>query len=259
MTLGSKYSFSVTTLPNTLRITRPLDSYKEPERKQEIWIFGCSLTYGWSINDEKTYPWLLQERFPKYDVINFGVSGYGTIHSLSQFREALKTRAPKVAVLAYASFHDQRNTFSRIRRKEIAPWNKLGPLVQPYARLDKEGGLQYLFADVEYSEFPLMRNLALAHFIEMNYNQMEFKGHRSHAVSEVLIAEMARLAKQFKVKFILANIEGDHAMLDFAEKNRIPNIDISVDLNLPEHTNLPHDDHPSVLANEKYADKLGSF
>ena len=59
-----------------------------------------------------------------------------------------------------------------------------------------------------------------------------------------------------QVKFILANIEGDHAMLDFAEKNRIPHIDISVDLNLPEHINLPHDDHPSVIANEKYADKL---
>ena len=50
-------------------------------------------------------------------------------------------------------------------------------------------------------------------------------------MSEALVAEMARLAKQFKVKFILANIEGDHAMLDFAEKNRIPHIDISVDLN----------------------------
>ena len=127
--------------------------------------------------------------------------------------------------------------------------------MQPYARLDKEDGLQYLFADVEYSEFPMMRYLALAHFIEMNYNQIEFKGDRSHAVSEALVAEMARLAKEFKVKFILANIEGDHAMLDFAEKNRIPHIDISVDLNLPEHINLPHDDHPSVIANEKYADK----
>lgn len=259
VTLGLGYSFNVTHLPNTLRITRPIDSNKEPERKEEIWVFGGSMTHGWSINDEETYPWLLQERFPKYDVINFGVSGYGTIHSLLQFRDALKTKIPKVAVLAYAGSHDERNTFSRTRRKGIAPWNKLGPLVQPYALLDNEGRPQYLFADVEYLEFPMMRYLALAHFIEMKYNHLESKWHRSHAVSEVLVAEMARLAKKHEVKFIVANISGGHAMLDFAEKNRIPNIDISVDRNLPENTNHPFDNHPSAIANEKYADKLERF
>lgn len=258
-TLGSDYSFNVTHLPNTLRITRPIDSNKEPRRKEEIWVFGGSFTHGWSINDEETYPWLLQERFPKYDVINFGVSGYGTIHSLLQFREALKTKTPKVAVLAYAGFHDARNTFSRIRRKTVAPWNKLGPLVQPYARLDQEGGLQYLFADVEYREFPMMRYLALAHYIEMKYNQLEPKWHRSHAVSEALVKEMARLAKKHEVKFVVANISGGHAMLAFAEKNRISNVDISVDHRIPENTNLPYDSHPSAIANQKYTDKLERF
>ena len=177
VTLGSGYSFNVAHLPNTLRITRPIDSYKKPERKEEIWIFGGSFTHGWSINDEETYPWLLQERFPEYDVVNFGVSGYGTIHSMLQFREALKTKTPKVAILAYAGFHDERNTFSRTRRKRVVPWNRLGPLVQPYAQLDRKGKLQYSFADVEYSEFPMMRYLALAHFIEMNYNRLETKRH----------------------------------------------------------------------------------
>lgn len=259
VTLSSGYSFNVTHLPNTLRITRPIDSYKESERKEEIWIFGCSFTHGWTLNDDETYPWLLQERFPEHDVINFGVSGYGTIHSLSQFRDALKTRTPKVVVLAYAGFHDQRNTFSRIRRKEIAPWNKLGPLVQPYARLNKEGDLEYLFADVEYPEFPMMKHLALAHYIEIKYNRFESERHQSHAVSEALVEEMAKLAKKSEVKFIVANISKERAMLDFAEEKRIQNIDISVDLDLTENTNRPHDYHPSAIANKKYADKLENF
>lgn len=144
VTLSSGYSFNVTHLPNALRITHPIDSNKEPKRKEEIWVFGCSYTHGWSISDEETYPWLLQKQFPEYDVINFGMSGYGTIHSLLQFRDALKTKTPKVAILAYARFHDERNTFSRTRRKEIVPWNKLGPLVQPYARADKGGGIAVL-------------------------------------------------------------------------------------------------------------------
>jgi hypothetical protein len=259
VTLDSGYSFNVNHLPNTLRITQPINGNREPNRKGEIWVFGCSFTHGWSINDEETYPWLLQEQFPEYDVINFGVSGYGTIHSLLQFQEALKMKTPKIAVLTYAKFHDPRNTFSRTQRKGITPWNYLGPLIQPYTRMDKKGGLQYFVADVEYREFPLMRYLALAHFVEMKYNQFEQNRLQSYAVSEALINEMAVLAKKHGVKFMVANISGGNAMLEFAEKNGIANIDISVDISLPENNNRPHDSHPSATANQKYADRLSKF
>ena len=131
ISFGSGYSFKVTHLPNTLRVTHPLESYQEPVTKKGVWIFGCSITHGWSLNDEETYPWILQERFPEYEVVNFGVSGYGTIHSLFQFKDALDANTPKVAILAYGSFHDQRNTFLRRRREDISLVNKLGPLGQP--------------------------------------------------------------------------------------------------------------------------------
>jgi len=38
---------------------------------------------------KKTFPWLLQERFPQYEVVNFGLNGYSTVQSLIQLREAL--------------------------------------------------------------------------------------------------------------------------------------------------------------------------
>jgi hypothetical protein len=259
VTLRTGYKFNVTNLPSSLRITHPVDRVEAPKEKDEIWIFGCSFTYGFSLNDEETYSWLLQERFPEYEVVNFGQNGYGTIHSLIQFQEALKTRTPKVAVLSYGSFHDERNTFSRTRRKNIAPWNHLGPLVQPYARLDNDGALSYLFADVEYREFPLMTYSALAHFIEIKYNEREFRWHRSHQVSEALVEEMAKLAKQHDVKFVVANIYDGKSMQEFADRNGIANLDISVDLSVPENTNRPHDNHPSAIANRQYADSLERY
>src|SRR5262245_52701697 len=75
VTLGTGYSFSVTHLPNTLRITHAIETYGGPEKREEIWIFGCSITHGWTLNDEDTYSWLLQERFPEYEIVNFGVDG----------------------------------------------------------------------------------------------------------------------------------------------------------------------------------------
>jgi hypothetical protein len=264
VTLASGYVFNVTHLPNTLRVTHPIksdgdDNLEDESQKEEIWIFGCSFTHGWSLDDHETYPWVLQERLPEYEVVNFGVSGYGTIHSLLQFQDALKTRTPKVAVLAYAGFHDSRNTFLRSRRKEIAPWNKLGPLVQPYARLNEAGGLDYLFADVEYPEFPMMRHSAFVHFLEMHYNQLETKWRKNRAVSRALVLEMANLAKRRDVEFVVAAISEGSEMLEFATQNRILNVDISVDARLPENSNLPHDTHPSAIANQKFADKLEGF
>jgi hypothetical protein len=257
VTLEDGYSFHVTHLPDTHRITHPLDTYTTASTKSEIWIFGCSFTHGWAVNDDQTYPWLLQEEFPDYEVVNFACSGYGTLHALLQFRDAIKTRQPPaVAVLAYASFHDARNTFLRKRAKSVATWNKLGPLEQPYARLDENGNLQIAMADVVYREFPLMRRSALAHFVEITYDNYEAWRTPSRRITEALIEEIAALADSNGVQLVFAFIDGYPYMMDFTRRVGIPTVDISVDLSLPENNNLPHDGHPSAHAHRQYADKL---
>src|SRR6266404_7499882 len=113
ITLPGPYSFKTTYLENGLRITHPLNTYSE-KRKKELWIFGCSFTQGWTVNDEETYPWLLHEELPDYEVVNFAVIGYGEVQSLIQLREALARGArPALVILSYASVHDVRNTLPR--------------------------------------------------------------------------------------------------------------------------------------------------
>ena len=259
VTLKGVFNFRVTHLPNGYRITHPLDTYGGTNKRDEIWIFGCSYTHGWSLNDDETYSWLLQKRFPEYEVVNFGVEGYGTTHSLLQFREAIKHKRPKVAVLAYVNFHDERNTFLRGRRKAIKDWNRLGPLVQPFARLDSRGNLVYGMDAVEYREFPLMRYSAFSHYLELNYNGWEERYARSRNVSEALITQMAAEAKEHGVKFLVAGLEYNtptRRMLKFLEEHGIRGIDASVDLGIKGNSNAPYDGHPSARANKVYADRL---
>lgn len=257
VTLADGYSFVMTHLENSLRVTQPLDDYAETHEKPEIWIFGCSFTHGWSLNDQETYPWLLQQRLPNYQIVNFGVGGYGTIHSLLQYRDALGLKRPKLAVLAYAGFHDERNTLARTWRKVAAPNNKLESLKLPYALLADDGGLQYhLGTDIVYNEFPMMKQLALSHYLEGHWNAAEEKLLHSHGVSEALITEMARLSQEQQVKFLVAAISPDRQMLKFVDQHGIPNVDISVDRKINEYKNLPHDPHPSAAANKLYAAKL---
>jgi hypothetical protein len=263
VTLHDGYSFTMTHLPSGLRITHPLANSTDTRSKPEIWIMGCSFTHGWSLNDQDTYPWLLQDRLLEYEVVNYGVEGYGTLHALLQLREALTMqRPPRVVVYAYASLHDERNTFLRNRRKTIKPLNRLGPLLQPYVWLDRDGHLRSAMATVEYTEFPLMRHSAFVHFLEMTYNRLEDTWIHSQQVSQRLLLEMAELTNQYHTEFILATIAEDartREMLVFAQAQGLMGVDISADSTRPEYTNQPHDSHPSFLANAHYAERLETF
>jgi hypothetical protein len=264
VTLPDGYGFKVTHLPNTLRITHPLDTYGVGPQKDELWIFGCSFTHGWTLNDDETYPWLLQQQLPEVEVVNFGVSGYGTLQSFIQFQEALAARPkPSLVIIAYASFHDQRNTLLRLRSKQIVPWNKFGPIVQPYATIDENGILNYAMAEMSYREFPLMRTSALMNFIETTYDyKVEDAFYNSHTVTQAIIKEFHQLAKEQGIELVVVGLLPDRLTsntLAYSARQGITTADISVDLSIRPYRNWPHDPHPSPAANQQYAQKLGTF
>jgi hypothetical protein len=227
------------------------------------WVFGDSVTYGWAVNDEESYPWLLQERFPEYEMVNFGVSGYGLIHSLIQLREALQNRVPpKLVILTYASWMDIRNTLIRERRKMLTANNHSGQLNQLYARLNDDSSLEILMAQADYKEFPLMRYSALVHAIEESYNHYEERNSGGHELTQAILQEIIELCRNFSVELILANLTHDPQTFDTGEYCRregVKVVDIYVDTKIKENNSLPFDSHPSAAAHRQYARKLGSF
>jgi len=232
-------------------------------RRPELWIFGDSITHGWSVDDAETYAWLLQERFPHLEVVNFGVSGYGTLHGWLQFQDALAARPrPAGVVVAYASFHDDRNTFARERRKILVPWNRLGPLSQPRARFDGAGELRIEMADARYRELPLMRQLALAHLLERAWNRGEQRRLRGAEVTFAILERFAERARREGVAFVVAGITGDATTRALLERCRAAGwraVDASVDLEQPGMRNLPWDPHPTARAHRIYANRLGAY
>jgi len=62
------------------------------------------------------------------------------------------------------------------------------------------------------------------------------------------------------VKLVVAGINsGSAKMLQELSQEGIATADISVDLKIPGNNNLPHDIHPSAMANRQYAEKLQFF
>lgn len=264
VTLYEAFSFRMTHEDDTLRVTRPNRDEEGPDGRREVWIFGCSLAHGWSLNDDETFPWLLQREFPEVRLVNFGVGGYGTLQSLIQFREALGARdRPALCLLAYASIHDSRNSFSRSRRKQVIPHDrKLGPFSQPVARLDGERGLTSRMSAMSYREFPLMRRSAVVHYLEKAYNDLEDRLLRGPEISRRLIEEFQQRATAAEVPFVLVGMTGaagTHDTLRYAAQRGISTFDASVDTSKPGYNNLPYDGHPSAKANREYAQLLIGF
>ena len=262
VTLQTGYTFTVTHLPSGLRVTGPTANHRADDERDGVWVFGCSFTYGLTINDDETFPWLLQARFPSYQFSNFGVNGYGTVQGLVQFREALKEGSPAVVVVAYAGFHDDRNTFSRSRRKFVAPWNRLGPMAMPQARLTSDGEAAYSWTRVRYTPFPFMRQSALVELAETVYNEIERGLLKSQQVSRAVVVDMRNLAREHGATLVVAGIS-EHprtsGLLEYAAEHGIPAVDVSLDLADPRYNNLPHDPHPSALANQEFATKLETY
>ena len=248
------------------RLTHPVQAYGEKKAKPQIWIFGCSFSYGFSLNDDETYAWQLQSKLPDYEVVNFSVSGYGTLQSFLAFQEALKKGQQPVAVVyAYGSFHDQRNTVLEKWRLAVARYqNKTdfsgASFFFPKVRFGKDGQLVYSMADMRPKGLPFVSYSALLCLLERTVLGMEDDFVRSQEVTKVLIADFNRLSTDNGIQFVVAGIDTDSKkMLAKLRQEGIKTVDISVDLSGSENRNMPHDSHPNSKANQAYAEKLYSF
>lgn len=262
LTLGDELQYSVTHNSSGFRITSQgqlADSLNRPE----IWIFGCSFTHGFGVNDEDNYPWMVQKRFPEYKIRNYGMDGYGNLQSLHLFqRELERNPTPKLVVLAYGAFHDQRNTSNRYWRKVLHGREVVDGLTYPQVRFGEQDSMVMGFSKLEYQSFPLMKYSALSHYLEMGYNRREDAALRSTEITRNLIWQFVETSKSQGVSFLLSGIyhhEGTEQMLRYFEGEGISVLDMSQDLDAEDMRIMPSDGHPNAKAHQKMADILISW
>ena len=259
--LANPFSFRMTYLPDGTRITSQNDS--PGAGRPEIWIFGCSITDGWSLNDWETYSWLLQEKFPEYRIVNFGTNGYSTLQSLIRFREALKQgNKPVLAVYAYGALHDRRNAQTRGNKKVNYTFSTSRPpaVSIPYGRVSPDHKLILHNDPFSYRGIPLMRYSALLNALDEKINVILEPTYHGNDVSRLLLQEFGEEAKAHSVGIFIAGVAYDtltDQTIKFCRDAEIPAESIAVDyLRVRKYNNKPYDPHPSALANREYAEKL---
>jgi lysophospholipase L1-like esterase len=88
---------------------RAVASHRVPGPK--LIAAGCSFTFGLGVDDDSTWPWLLQERLTGYEVVNAAISGYGTDQALLAAERVVRQSAGPVRLVALGlgDFQIERN------------------------------------------------------------------------------------------------------------------------------------------------------
>jgi hypothetical protein len=247
-----------THLENTLRITHPRQRAAPSGNRPEIWLFGCSITHGFGLNDEETFAWKLQERMPECEIVNFGVDGYSTVQSLLQLREALEDRGhPAAATLVYGEFHDERSVLARNWWKGNRQLWDCVHVPQPRARLDAGDKLRMDYVDIPYRLFPGATFSALANLIDEQFTLRHDRPVNYHRTGEALVFAFAEECSAADVPFMLSSWtppEGSADIIFRCEEKGIPVLKAGV-LATPENFHPSHG-HPTPKAAAEIAARL---
>jgi hypothetical protein len=103
------------------------DSSATPATGPILITAGCSFTYGLGINDEDTWPWLVQAQMPGYHIINAATSAYGVGQALMRADQVI-ARNPgqvKAVLFGYGDFQVERD---RADQRDLL---SLYPLARP--------------------------------------------------------------------------------------------------------------------------------
>lgn len=242
---------------------RALSSLPESDSIQ-VHLYGCSYVYGTGVNDQDTYPSLLQANFPGLAITNFAVPGYGTIQFYLQFKKNIQNHnIPTIAVLNVASFHEERNLLSKSYLYKLYQGYEMLSLTIPsyqyYPRFQQtQDGIKVQYCNLfeEYHPLPFRNISSIANLIELGSLEKNSTLNSSFA----LITEIASLCEQHEIELIIADV--DSISEDFhvyCQKNKLQYVNISPDFSQEFYRNLPFDYHPSQEAHKHYAQKLGVF
>jgi len=248
-----EHSFHAAVDAEGYRVT-PLD-FTAVERP-EVWVFGCSFTFGFSVQDEETYTSILQSRFPEYRFRNFGVSGYSTFQCLLMLRRLLRSKRPAAVIYGRLYEHDRRNIVSPgwllgLNKSEFTAEHFNADMFwQPRAVASADLELTVL-------RVPIIDS-ALA---KLDPRILEGEPHHPHMISKLIVRDMAQLAKDMGFPLILADLQpGTHPLERELLRHATDLGVLVVDAELPEETPewlaLPWDNHPNAQGHRFYGDVI---
>lgn len=249
ISLGRKTMSFVLTVP---RRGERATSYDELSRPHSIYVFGDSFILGWGNNDEHSMPWLLQQRFPEYRVVNLAQDGYGITQAVLQYQQRRDEVKPgDLLILPYADFYLLRDygapswmrSMSRGLEERLGAKDGMAEARYPVVRPDADGR-----PHIDYLPISCTQN-----------GDYCSQSDPDRAVMVEATKSIIRFFADEKRPIVLAFIEGadDDPVIAYARSFGLPVADIRLDRASPEWDDFgAFDGHPGPIAQFNYFEKL---
>lgn len=218
--------------------------------KPLIACMGCSITYGHSINNSETYPFLLQEKHNKYRVQNYGVGSYSLYQILLKLEKIIESGTPKYLILGFHQELEKRCTNSYDRRMY---WmNFKSP-----SCTSKKGKLK-MYSPQGYDRFLFTEQLTSIELLEYSYNRLKFAGRNNSQLmrntNEHLLLKIKHLCDKNNIRLLILCVDISNEYYSFFDKHAFHWVISGVRSTMHEWTNAPFDGHPGTKAHQRYAD-----
>jgi len=224
--------------------------------KPELWFFGGSYTWGYSVNNDQTFPWLIQKSVPGWRIRNLAGAGYSNLHAMLQLETAIRNggRLPEIAVFIFDYSQPARNAgspswLSVLHSAPTAGLNSIGPTMPVYryprALINPEGNFS-----IEY--VPL---------VEKSWKgKADFTDSYMTEISKIIFYRILKLCSSHGVKpvFVLQGGSLNDPIVKYASEIGFEVHDISIDFKADngKYRNFPFDSHPSPLAHLEYYKRI---
>lgn len=251
-------TIAMTLLADGTRVTAPEPAQGERAGREKIAFIGGSTTQGWAIDDDETFAWRLQQRFPTFDLLNYGVTAYGTYQSLLVMERLLAgPDPPRKVFYGFDEEHEPRNVADLKWLLPLALLAKGGIISTPYVTLDTQGQMVRHQPET-YPHWPLREHSALVTFLQERYADL-VGGYRTAQAREVtgrLMLEMQRLAEQHGSQFTVVLFHMSPATkqhyVDFLTQHHVDFLDCAFPIT--GDVRVRGDHHPNGAMNAQYAD-----
>jgi|GEM_PF-1756965 len=264
VTINKGLTFSTHHLENNSRFV----SECPDATKTNILFLGCSFTYGFGVNDDQHFTSLLQKKHPALSFQNAGVIGYGSVQSLLQLKEGVKTQQWKAVILNFSSLHFMRNTLSRQYRSNLKIGygrssnnvdSKMNQSRFPYLAACEES-IQYASWEEIYENWVGREWLASINWMQTSYDHAKDDLPAQIEVTVCIIQEMAAICKENDIPFGVACLDrtSETGLLK-TKISPIKWVDVGFNFSDQRFINHPYDSHPNPAGHRQIADKIEPF
>lgn len=266
------YSVSMNGAPNYTathvdgqRITR---AYSKADSLPELFVMGCSFTYGMGVSDSISFPYQLQQQFPAWNIRNFGVPGFGSVQSYLQLESEIESGIiPQLVIVNFCDFHHQRNSLTpRFRNSLVLGYQRSNAqasaaLQQSRFPYIENGSIKTVDYDHLYSNWPGRETFAAVHYFQSIRDKSKESEIDLVENSLIVFRKMKALCDQHEITLIVTGLTKNRETRKFLKRLQsegIQTADISLDLKNKKYNQLPYDSHPNGRAHMHFANQLAT-